>query len=83
MSELLQEVQTAGYPAIYSFMGYCATLAASIHTLYLQDRDITVQQRAAECLRSDKEYLTALSHHWKNAQWMVRLPHFSPQVDFI
>ena len=83
MSELLQEVQTAGYPVVYSFMGYCATLAASIHTLYLQDLDITVQQRAAEYFRSDKEYLKTLSHHWKNAQWMVRLRHFSTRVEFI
>ncbi|KAF2102486.1 hypothetical protein NA57DRAFT_32280 [Rhizodiscina lignyota] len=83
LSELFQEVQTTGYPAIYSFMGYCATLAASIHTLYLQDPDIDVQQRAAQYFRSDKEYLKSLSHHWKNAQWMVRLPRFSTRVEFI
>lgn len=77
ISELLQEVQTAEYPASYSFMGYCATLAGSIHTFYLQDLDSTIQQKASEYLQSDKSYLKALSHHWQNGRWMVSLLDFS------
>lgn len=73
ISDLLQEIQSAGSRATFSFMGYCVTVADSIHTLYIHDRDVTVREKASECLQTDKAFLEILSHQWKNGEWMLRM----------
>ncbi|KAN0091869.1 Fungal specific transcription factor domain containing protein [Hyaloscypha variabilis] len=73
ISELLQEVQSVGCQPTFSFMGYCVTLAASIHTLYSHDGDVMAQKKASEYLEADKAFLELLSHQWKNGEWMLRI----------
>ncbi|KAG4412802.1 hypothetical protein IFR04_014065 [Cadophora malorum] len=80
LSELLRDVQAAGYIATYSFMGYCATISASIHTLYLEDADTSIQQKSAQFYQTDILFLKTLSQRWKNAEWMVFTVH-PPLVD--
>ncbi|PVH69713.1 hypothetical protein DL98DRAFT_623521, partial [Cadophora sp. DSE1049] len=71
LSELLRDIQASGYVATYSFMGYCATVSASIHCLYLQDPDTAIQQKASEYFQYNITFLQSLSQRWKNAEWMV------------
>jgi hypothetical protein len=71
ISELIQEITSSGCPAFLSFMGYCATVAASVHSLYLCDDDVSIQQKASEYLHIDKLFLEALSHRWKSGERMV------------
>ncbi|KAL5317010.1 hypothetical protein ACEPPN_016063 [Leptodophora sp. 'Broadleaf-Isolate-01'] len=71
LSELLRDVQAAGYVTTYSFMGYCATVAASIHTMYFHDNDPTIRQKASQFYQTDIVFLKTLSQTWKNAEWML------------
>lgn len=71
LSELLRDVQAAGYVATYSFMGYCATISASIHTLYLENADMSVQQKSAQLYQTDILFLKTLAQRWQNAEWML------------
>lgn len=76
LSELLRDIQAAGYVATYSFMGYCATVAASIHTMYLKETDNSFQQKAFEFYQTDIAFLKDLSQRWQNAEWMVDMLTF-------
>ncbi|KAK0101859.1 hypothetical protein ONS96_005836 [Cadophora gregata f. sp. sojae] len=71
LSELLRDVQAAGYIATYSFMGYCATISATIHTLYLEDPDLSIQQKSTQLYQTDILFLKTLAQRWKNAEWML------------
>lgn len=79
MSQLLQDVKEAGCVSFFSFMGFCTTVACSVHTLYLNDRDSSLQQQAQKYLRSNTLFMEEFSRYWKNGLPMVsRLPmgHF-------
>ncbi|TVY37813.1 putative transcriptional regulatory protein [Lachnellula subtilissima] len=70
MSELLSESSRAGCTAFYSFIGYCATVASGIHTMFLNNTDVYIHQKAVECIKSDKVFLGQFSRFWANGRIM-------------
>lgn len=71
MSELLSDSSRAGCTAFYSFIGYCATVASGIHTLFLNSTDIYIHQKAVECMKYDKAFLEQFSPFWAHGKTMV------------
>ena len=72
MSELLQQIREAGYIAFMSFIGYCTTVAGSVHTMYLHHADSSIRQQALECLQINTLFLEEYSRYWKSGPKMVR-----------
>ena len=73
LSRLLQEIKIEGYSAFFSFMGYCATVSGSVHSLYLDHEDAKLRQQASGCFHNDLKYLEEFSAYWKHGIWMVYL----------
>jgi hypothetical protein len=73
LSRLLQEIKIEGYSAFFSFMGYCATVSGSVHSLYLDHEDAKLRQQASDCFQNDLQYLEEFSAYWKHGIWMVYL----------
>ena len=71
LTNLLEEVKSAGFKTIASFYGYYNYLPGTIHALFLNSEDIATREAAenayAACLRN----LHELSYHWKHAELMV------------
>jgi hypothetical protein len=71
MSQLLQDVKEAGCESFFSFMGFCTTVACSVHTLYLRDGDSSFQLQAQEYLRSNMLFMEEFCRYWKHGLPMV------------
>lgn len=71
LSELLRQSTRAGCTVYYSFMGYCATLAGGIHTMFVMNADVSIRQQARDCLLSDTAFLEEFSSIWGNGKEMV------------
>lgn len=71
MSQLLQDVKASGCVAFFSFIGFCTTVACSVHTMYVNDKDSSIRQQALHYLQSDMLFLREFSHHWKHGIQMV------------
>ena len=71
MSELVSDSSRAGCTAFYSFIGYCTTVASGIHTMFLNNTDVYIHQKAVECIKSDKVFLGQFSRFWANGRIMV------------
>lgn len=71
LSELLRQSRQAGCTVYYSFMGYCATLAGGIHTMFVMNADVSIRQQARDCLLSDTAFLEEFSSFWENGREMV------------
>jgi hypothetical protein len=52
-------------------MGYCATLAGGIHTMFVMNADVSIRQQARDSLLSDTAFLEEFSSFWKNGREMV------------
>lgn len=72
MSKLLADAEALGCPIRYSFVGYCTTVCAGIHTMYLNDRNAEIRKQAQECLDADRNFLGRYAQIWKNGKIMVR-----------
>ena len=73
MSTLLSDAEALGCSIRYSFVGYCTTVCAGIHTMYLNDRNAETRQQARKCLDAEKNFLEQYAQTWKNGKIMVRL----------
>lgn len=71
MCLLVQDMTNAGYPIYFSFFGYCVTVTATIHILYMNDSSPDVSQQAATCLNLEVSYLEQFSRLWKTGKNMV------------
>jgi hypothetical protein len=71
MSQLLQDVKEAGCVSFTPFLGFCTTVACSVHALYISDGDSPFQQQAQEYLRSNMMFMEELSRYWKHGLPMV------------
>ena len=74
ISQLLQDVKEASSVSFFSFIGFCTTVACSVHTLYLNDENILLQQQAQKYLQSDMLFMEEFCQYWKHGLPMVSWP---------
>ena len=71
ISQLLRDVKEAGCVSFIPFLGFCTTVACSVHTLHVGDKDSAFQQQAQEYLRYNIMFIEELSRYWKHGLTMV------------
>ncbi|KAJ9641267.1 hypothetical protein H2204_002945 [Knufia peltigerae] len=72
---LMQEVKQMSCPSISSvgdpFYGYCVTVAATIHALFLHSSDPAIAEDARACLDASLQLLEGLAKLWRSTSFMV------------
>ncbi|CZR54817.1 uncharacterized protein PAC_04701 [Phialocephala subalpina] len=71
MSKLLVDAEAMGCSVVYSFFGYCTTVCASIHTMYLNHQNIECHEQARQCLTSQRAFLEQYAMVWSNGKNMI------------
>lgn len=71
MAKLIVDSEALGYSIYYSFVGYCATVSASIHTMYLNDSNAEYRLQAQQSLAGERKYLEKYALAWKTGHNMV------------
>ena len=68
---VLEESEAIGYDLEASFLGYCVTVAGSVHCLYLHDAVDAVRTEAAKMVRSALTFLKRFSLIWNHGPRLV------------
>lgn len=71
ISKLLADADSLGCSIRYSFLGYCTTVSAGIHTMYLNSPNAELREQAQQCLETNRNFLEQYSQTWRNGNNMV------------
>ena len=71
LTSLVVDAKAAGYILAPSFYSYCILVAGTVHAILLHCDDEPASIRAAQYLKTSRDYLSDVSEMWQNAYIMV------------
>ncbi|KAL4795150.1 fungal-specific transcription factor domain-containing protein [Aspergillus venezuelensis] len=70
LTSLVVDAKAAGYILAPSFYSYCILVAGTVHAILLHCDDEPASVRAAQYLKTSRDYLSDVSEMWQNAYIM-------------